>query len=243
MIKRFIGLVLSVLVVVGSISVDVWASSEKVLLTADEKLEISRNLDELEVPAETQEKLIDKLENGELWECMKEENVSAFNDMEFDFTPDTPVKRMVFKDGSVLQQVVDFENANIARGFSRNGDTVQTYSAMRTTYENVLIGVANGLSGAGFYATYVIDWNAHNDGIISVKDPYCKVVGGDYSEMSVTINQSYENYTKKKPAEATYSVHVTYLASLGAAETFIIKMYVGNDKMVYGKLGEVSFSY
>lgn len=243
MIKRFIGLALSVLVAAGSISVDVWASNEKVLLTTDEKLEISRNLDELEVSAENQEKLIDKLENGELWDCMKEENVSAFNDMEFDFTPDNSIKRMVFADGSVLQQAVNFEDATITRGFSRSDGTAQTYSAMRTTYENVQISIKNGLSGGGFYATYVIDWNAHNDGIISVKDPYCNVLGGDYSDLSVTINRAYESYSKKAPAEATYSVHVSYLGNIAGAETLIMKMYVGNNKMVYGKLGEVSISY
>lgn len=114
---------------------------------------------------------------------------------------------------------------------------------MRTTFKDVQISAKNGFCGGGFYADYVLDFNAHNDGIISVRDPYCNVLGGDYKDMSVTINRSYENYSKKKPAEATYSVHVTYLANIGGAETFTIKMYVGNDKLVYGKLGEVSFSY
>lgn len=214
MIKRLVGIVFSVLVIAGSISTDVWAASESVLLTEDEKIEISRNLDELEVSPEIQEKLINKLENGELWDCMKEENVKTFNEMEFDFSPDASVKRMVFEDGSVLQQSVNFEDAIITKDLGRSRSTVQTRSAMRTTFEDVQISIKNGLSGGGFYATYVIDWNAYNDGIISVKDPYCNVIGGDYSDMCVTINQAYENYSKKKPAEATYSVHISYLGNL-----------------------------
>lgn len=241
MIRRILGVALSIVVIVGSISGNALASSER-LLTDDEKIELSRNLDELNIQVETQKMLIEKLENGQLWDCMREESISAFANMEFNFTPDNLVKRMVFEDGSVLQQEVDFEEATITRGLSESNGSIQTYSFMRTTYKDVKISISNGLSGGGFYADYVIDLNAYNDGILSVRDPYCNVVGGDYSEMSVTINRSYEDYSKKKPAEATYSVHISYLGNAGA-ETLIIKMYVGNDKMVYGKLGEVSIGY
>lgn len=237
------GLILSVFMVAGGISQDVRAANENIFLSWEQKVEIFENLDVLNVPLETQKKLINKLENGELWDCMKEENIIAFDNMQFNFTPDNPVKRMVFKDGSVLQQTVNFKDATIVGDSRRNYGVAQTYSFMRTTFEDVQISINNGLSGGGFYADYVIDWNAHNDGIISVRDPYCNVIGGDYSDMNVTINQAFEIYSKKKPAEATYTVHVSYLANIGGAETLIIKMYVGNDKMVYGKLGKVSISY
>ena len=52
----------------------------------------------------------------------------------------------------MLQQSIEFEGS------------IRAFSAMKTTYNNVKISINNGLSGGGFYASYVIDWNAHNDG-------------------------------------------------------------------------------
>ncbi|MCR5255736.1 MAG: hypothetical protein K6D96_07355 [Acetatifactor sp.] len=149
---------------------------------------------------------------------------------------------MVFEDGSVLQQTIELEdnNTNI---LGESPSHIGIMSAMRTTFSDVKLSVSNGLCSGGFYATYVIDWNAHNDGIIAVKDPFCNVIGGSYSEMSVGINRSYESYANRKPAEATYTVNVHYTVLMGGSETFIIKMLVGNDKMVVGKIGTVSISY
>lgn len=226
--KKFIKLFSMVLccVICGT---SVSQAAEKQTLPMEYRTEIMENLTELDIPFEDQEMLIRKLENGEIWDSMKEENIELFHSTNFFFSPETPVKRMVFPDGSVLQQTVEFNDSITPIRNAR--------SAMRTTFSDVQISVNNGVSGGGFYATYVIDWNAHNDGIISVRDPYCNVIGGDYSDLSVIINNSYENYSRKKPAEATYSVHVSYICGIGGAETLYIKMYVGNDKMVYGKLG------
>lgn len=207
------------------------AAEEVNLLSAEERREVCESLTELDVPIETQVALIKKLEAGQVWDCMKEENIEKFNAMEYRFSPENSTKRLVCENGSVLQQSIEFDGS------------IRAFSAMKTTYNNVKISINNGLSGGGFYASYVIDWNAHNDGILSVKDPYCNVLGGDYSEMSVTINRAYENYSKKKPAEATYTAHISYVGKIGGAETLILKMYVGNDKMVSGKVGTVSISY
>jgi len=226
-IKKMLALTLCCVMFVGFEA----QASETLVLTREMREELKDNLEELGVPYDVQEALISKLQSGEVWDSMKEENIEKFYAMEFHFTPETPIKRMVFDDGSVLQQEIEFKDSDVQSKNAR--------SAMRTTFTDVKIGVKNGLSGGGFYATYVIDWNAHHDGIISVKEPFCNVLCGDYSELSVRIDNAFEVYSKKQPAEATYSVHISYAQGL-AAETLYIKMYVGNDKMVSGKLGSVN---
>ena len=53
-------------------------ASETLVLTREMREELKDNLEELGVPYDVQEALISKLQSGEVWDSMKEENIEKF---------------------------------------------------------------------------------------------------------------------------------------------------------------------
>lgn len=202
---------------------------EPISLDTEVIKELKMELDSLDIPLETQDFLIQKLEKGETWDCMNPEKIAEVPKDYLVPTLKDPVKRYVFEDGSVIENSILVSN------------TINPLIPMPIYYDNVKISGKNGLVGGGFYADYCIDGNS-NDRISAVRDSYINVVGGSYSNKELSIVRSAEDTSRKKPAEAILTADISYLGDIGAAETFHFKMFVGNDQMMSGFLGKISAS-
>ncbi|MCR4431212.1 MAG: hypothetical protein NUV45_09375 [Tepidanaerobacteraceae bacterium] len=232
--KKSISVILCVVVIL-SISFSALAK-DNVSFSLEEnmKSKIRSNLDELSIDRETQDKLIKKLERGELWDSMNPEKVSQVPIRDLTPSIDKPVKRVVFEDGSVIENKIDFSEATIKEIYAESSSDMQPKATI-TYYKNVKVSGKKGTVGGGFYADYYINWDYDEDGISAVRDSYINVVGGSYSNKELKIVKSRENASG--PAEATLTADISYGGYAG--ETFHFKMYVGHDKMVSGFLGEV----
>lgn len=203
--------------------------------------EIRASLDSLDIDYATQTRLITKLQNGEVWDSMDSEKINSISEDLLTPTIDSPIKRVVFEDGSVYESEIEFLTLDVSKNSDSLSSVIQPLG-MRDFYTSVNVKATNGLSGGGFYADYYIDWNTA-DGITKVKDSYINVVGGSYSNKSLSIIKSSENSSMKIPAEANLTADISYAAGIGGGETFHLKMYVGNNKMVSGMLGKIKSVY
>ncbi len=234
MVKKIISVILCIVVIL-SMTFNALAK-DNVSFTLEEsvKSKIRANLDELSVDKKTQDALIQKLERGELWDSMNPDKISLV--LAEDLIPNIyePVKRVIFEDGSVIENIIDFSEATIKEIYAESDGIVQPQVQI-TYYYDVKVSGKNGLYGGGFYADYYIDWDYDQDTIMDVRDSYINVVGGTYSNKELEIVNQRENYSG--PAEATLTADITFFDHAGT--TFHFKMYVGNDKMVSGFLGQV----
>lgn len=154
-----------------------------------------------------------------------------------------PIKRYVFEDGSVIENRIDLDSSTkIIAPINSITKNITPMALMPVYYYNVKISIKNGLSGGGFYADYCIDYN-NNDRILAVRDSYINVILGSYSNKQLTIVRSSEDTYYRKPAEATLTADVSHVANVAGAYTFHFKMYVGNDRMISGMLGEIGSVY
>lgn len=228
-------IILSIVFLLSFSSMVAASPNHKINLEETEINQLRENLESLSIDKNTQDKLIEKMENGEMWDSMNPEKINEIDPMLLTPTMDEPIKRVVFEDGSVIENRITFLESptQIQNGASLLGD-IQPM-AMRVYKYAIKISAKNGASGGGFYADYYIDGN-YADGIIKVYDSYINVVAGSYTNKKVTINRGVELPGSKKPATATLSADITYVKG---ADTFILKMYVGNDKMMSGLLRDI----
>lgn len=220
-LKKFFLLVLVIIFILGCLPV---GAAEH--LDFEKEQLLRQGLTELHISPQVQAQLIEKLQRGEMWDSMNPEKIALLPAAALCPTPDKPVRRIIFEDGSVLEYRMEFLNAPVS--------ILRT--PMPVYYYNVKVSATDGANGGGFFADYYIDGNG-NDGITAVRDPYLNVLLGSYSNLQCQIVRGVENTRSKIPAEATLTAQITN--PLGSS-TFHIKMLVGNDKMLCGMLGKIS---
>lgn len=193
--------------------------------------DIKKELNSLSIDADTQNKLIKKIESGEIWDSMNPEKIKLVPNLLLTPSIEDPIKRYVFDDGSVIENSIEVSND-------------QSVSTRAVGFRNVQVKQRNGFAAGGFYADYNIYPGSRNiDCILAVRDSYIQVIGGTYSNKSLRITRSAENVGLKRPAEAILTADISYLGSVGGGATFHMKLHVGNDKMMSGMLGQMPSVY
>lgn len=230
--KKLLTLLLSAVLMISSTCFV--SANDKNVLSEKVILEIKKSLTDLSIDDNTQERLITKLEEGQLWDSMNKEKVNAIPTELLSVSLEEPVKRVVFEDGSVLENRIETVDVN--------QDKISVNLVARNYYKNVKVSFNNGLSGGGFYADYYIDYN-YNDAITKVKDSYINVIGGSYSDKKLQIVNPAEDEIYEEPAEAVLTADINYVGKIGASETLIFKLLVGNDKAVWGIVDRIGDIY
>jgi len=243
--KLFIVLIAIMMLVLSTFSVMAKQSDS---IDKETVKEIKVNLKELGIDDKTSNELINKLLKGEKWDSFNAEKVSKIAVEDLIPTYNDPVKRVVFEDGSVILNELDFSECTIVRTSSEM-DILNIANAAgasraynKVYYNNVKVSGKKGLCGGGFYADYYIDY-AYCDSISAVRDSYINVVGGSYSNKILTLNREFESTVSQIEAEATLNADISYILGIGGAETFTLKMYVAKDTMHSGMLGTVTKIY
>lgn len=174
-----------------------------------------------------QDKLLRKLQNGQIWDSMNPEKLRKVPTGALTPTLKEPIKRYVFPDGSVI--VSEIENLGTPVFVKKSGSGVVGISGGGTgyyQYVNKKISYKGALYGYGFYADFTLVNGAY-DYIDDVYDPFVNVVGGSGSINSCMINKSKESSTK--PARATCSVQLDFAGGVVGSGTHILELTVGKD--------------
>lgn len=199
-------------------------NTNKIFISDEIKLEIKQSLSELNIDEETQIKLINKLEQGEIWDCMDKSLVAQIPDNYFDISEDEPIKRYTFPDGSVIEQRIEIPNMMYPSAIS--GGTVSSGSGY-STYKGVKVSKTSGLMGMGFYADYTIVQNG-SDIIENIYDRWVKVVGGSYSVSTFEITRRTE--VSSSPAMAKLIADISWVGGITGSGTEWLYLNVGKDK-------------
>lgn len=107
-------------------------------------------LDKLNIDKTTQDNLINKLENNQIWNCMDEEQVSKIPENYFNVSIDEPVKRYTFSDRSVIETKLELPMISPS---AVTGGSVSSGSGY-TSVRGAKVSTKKGLVGMGFYADY-----------------------------------------------------------------------------------------
>ncbi|MCR2043797.1 hypothetical protein NSA23_06645 [Anaerosalibacter massiliensis] len=223
--KFFISSILLLTIILGG-GITCYADSVEsnvVNLSEEDKLEIREMLDELNIDKTTQDNLINKLENNQIWDCMDEEQVSKIPENYFNVSIDEPVKRYTFPDGSVIETKLELPMISPS---AVTGGSVSSGSGY-TSVRGAKVSTKKGLVGMGFYADYT-NVNGAYDYISRVYDSWVKVVGGSYSNRKLKIVKKREDISG--PAEAKLSADVSWVGGVTGAGTEWLKLRVGKDK-------------
>lgn len=231
--RIFISSFLSLIIILGGVTCYADSVESNVVnLSEEDELEIREMLDELNIDKKTQDNLINKLENNQIWDCMDEGQVSKIPESYFNVSIDEPVKRYTFPDGSVIETKLELleEPPMILHSAVTGGST--SSGSGYSTVRGAKISTKKGLLGMGFYADYT---NVHGgyDYISRVYDSWVKVVGGSYSNRNLKIVKKREN--SSGPAQAKLSADVSWVGGLTGAGTEWLKLYVGKDRAWSGQ--------
>ncbi len=222
--KKYLSMLLA-LIMVFSLSTAAFASSNEIQLSPTDKQELHKNLTELGITQKTQSKLIQKLERGQVWDSMNPDMISKVPANALTPTENSPIKRFVFPDGSVIQ--VEMSPNNTPESESHLFMAMSSSSGSGYySYTDKKISITSGLVGYGFYADFTLV-NGSYDYISDVYDPFVNVIGGSGSINSLNIDRSTE--TSTRPATATLSVQVDFAGGVAASGTHILKFEVSND--------------
>ena len=230
--KKIVMILLAAIMMMGSFT-NTYADSNSYKLCTEDKKEVEFILSELRVEEKVQKKLIKKLEDGVIWDCMDKEQVAQIPESYFSVSIEEPIKRYVFPDGSVIETKLEFDEAtkvvkepsemslygSISGGSSSSGSGY-------VSYRNVKVSTKKGLLGMGFYADYT-NVNRGYDKIDGKRDWWIKGVGASVSDISFTQKTKED---LNGPATATLKCQVSWLGGVGATGTEWLKLHVGNDR-------------
>lgn len=155
-------------------------------LSKSEKKEIARNFDTLGIDEATQKKLIEKIENGEVIDAMKEENLQkAADDMQNIALNES--KTITFEDGSKIKYGTKLENVN-------ESDIKLTASPGSYTAKSYWY---TGILNYSFYSDFVIRSGKNNDYITDAYNPILTLIGpGSYTGEKASVIRRYETSTR-----------------------------------------------
>jgi len=246
MIKNKIKAVILAGIIIGSSGMTVLAESDlqnnnkveisqenietKAKLTKEEEQIVKDFLINNDVDDYTISRLIDKLNRGEVWDCVKEE----YKDIQPSYTQrfeNVIIKKYEYPDGSVkVNEVVLPAQKNMmysARSSFFNsigGGDWHSGTGYRTC-TGAKVSMKTGFVNASFLADFTIV-NGGYDEIHEVYDEVIFVVGGTFSDVNLSINRPKETYNK--PAQAT--LRFTYTAINGVSSTYgYIRLNLDDD--------------
>lgn len=158
--------------------------STKFKFSDSEKEQLEKNFSELGIDKDTQIKLINKLENGEVLDSMKEENLRKVS------------AEMQKNEGLNDYTVITFEDGSkLAYGSEVvNTDGIQPMKHANGNY-TIKSSWTWGFVSFSFYSDIVL--RTGYDYIVKSYNPNVTVIGGSKSDEKVTIERKYETATKR----------------------------------------------
>lgn len=230
--KKFLSFALAFLVTLAIFSpsgVEAAQTKARVELSKQEIKQLKENLEEIGVKANVQEKLIEKYQNGEVWDSMNPSVTSKLSEDLFTLSSKDPVKSYTFPDGSVLRLKATVLEEKEMSDIDDNGSiTPFEYSRCGSGYckfYELLVEASSGVQSAEFYADYVIV----DDGYDYISDVY------DYSIVTLAGDYTLEAFEIVRPRESAdrdaYAKLQWKATAVGgtAAATSWIRFYVGSD--------------
>lgn len=192
-----------------TISKDLKGSPE---LSKAEKEEIKENFSELGIDEKTQNKLLEKLANGQKLDSMKQVNIDkAMKQFDIKTLVEEGEKTFTFNDGSKIVIGSEYENPQKAvQPLANNYRTVTSY---------INWGVVN----CSFKTDFVTRSGAY-DYIQRSYNPSVSVPGGSYSNKKVEIIRKYENSNRRAKSTLSFDYETLYISSTGQ-----LHFYVGNN--------------
>ncbi len=172
-------------------------ANEKVSLSKEEKVQLSSNFDDLGINKITQMELIDKIENGETLDSMKEENLQKVANNAGNLNESDSI---TFEDGSKIVYGNELVNTGLIQPMLASG----TYTVKSYWYTGVL--------NYSFYSDFVIKSGDNNDYIKKSYNPDVSVLvpGGSYSNKEVTIERKYETSSRRAYSRMDFDYSVPY---------------------------------
>lgn len=198
-------------------------NGNQLILSNDEITNIKMSLSEYGVGEETQEDLINKLKNYEIWDSLKGVDPISTRTV---LKNDIEEKVEVFQDGSISVTAIDFSTAEIS-------DVITTYDldpgdissgSGYTNYRGAKVYKNEIVLWASFYA----DFTTVHQGmsyITRVYDEHVGGAGGTFSEVKLDLIKAKEDLNS--PAEAKLGFIVTFWGGWGGGTAWL-KLQVGN---------------
>lgn len=184
-------LLFSLLVSLFLLPAESFASTSDAKYTDDEITEIRDFLEELGVDTETQDQLITKLENGEIWDSMNPELIESLPEYYHTVNLDEPFKEYVFPDGSVYQlELTPIDLDKLQTATTCTGCNEETYYEFSRTSGTV------SLTALADFKWY---WNGGlNSEIYQIYSARARVIGGTATKPDITyvnkVHDRADNY-------------------------------------------------
>lgn len=225
--KRTFVVIFSVILVFGLFTTNIYAQkSDKIELTEQEILKIKNFLTDYGVNESTQEELIDKYKNGEMWDSITDSsNPINIQTIELDGETQTIC---YYHDGSVSVTTMPKKPDNQNQGYnlrSVSGGTWRSGSGYSNCY-GATVRVNHGIVDMSFQA----DFSLVNQGYSEIIDVYHGdyfVAGGSISSENLRINRKKED--RYHPAEAEYSINFD-LIKIGGSWKYTVWLKVQGSK-------------
>ncbi|TQR38518.1 hypothetical protein [Brevibacillus brevis] len=205
-------------------------TQQKHKLSESELAELKDKLSDLGINEVTQEKLIEKYENGQPWDSMNPAKLKK-QAPSFQISSKNPVQRYTFEDGSVLQLKVTvlkeetISSDQAANLMAKKKDPKPECGTGYCKFYNVLIDGSSGVQSAEFKADFVLVQQGY-DYISEIYDWSIVTIGGYYSKDEFEINRPKE--TKNRDAQATLRWTAIAVGGAGSGTSYL-KLNVGDD--------------
>ncbi|WP_271396526.1 hypothetical protein [Salinicoccus roseus] len=187
-------------VVFGVFSQETFAQEEsKDQLSPEEEKEIRENFTELGISDEDQKHLIEKLNNGQAIDSMKEKNMQkamAASQRMLETKQFGEDQTMTFADGSKIEYGHELVNSADDENVYRASSSLNT----ARSYWNV------GVLNYQFYTDFSLA--SGNNYIDRSYDYTINVIGGSYSNVSLTVERKYETTTHKAYSRLGFSYSI-----------------------------------
>lgn len=216
--KKFVSFmsifVLMLVAFVQGVSAEKVSANPKVFELSQTDIEnLKDRFSELGIDEKTQNALIKKLENGEVLDSMKEENLQKAKVQIFANGENSLNKSRVitFNDGSKIMYGTRLVDSEIQPMVSPGSYEIESYWF-------------TGIVNFGFYSDIVIVSGSNNDYIVDSYDPYVSVIGGSFTTPTVGIKRKYETSTRRAYSQMDF----TYTIPTGQA-TMKLYLNVGDN--------------
>ncbi|MGN7468543.1 hypothetical protein [Brevibacillus sp. SAFN-007a] len=216
--KKFVSFmsifVLMLVAFVQGVSAEKVSANPKVFEFSQTDIEnLKDRFSELGIDEKTQNTLIKKLENGEVLDSMKEENLQKAKAQIIANGENSLNKSRVitFNDGSKIMYGTRLVDSEIQPMVSPGSYMIESYWF-------------TGIVNFGFYSDIVIVSGNNNDYIVDSYDPYVSVLGGSFTPPTVGIKRKYETSTRRAYSQMDF----TYTIPTGQS-TMKLYLNVGDN--------------
>lgn len=214
-----LGLLFTIMVISLTSHYEITATAAELTLSNEDISEIKAALHEYGITEEVQESLIEKLENGEVWDCMNPEKTSQIPEGYLNVSIDDPIKRYEFPDGSFIETKLEIVNDDSISTYDVTGGSTSSGSGY-VNRTGVKISASKGaLLVWGFYA----DFTHVQSGYDQISRVYGEFVMGGGNVSSLTLQLVKAKEDSNGPAQAKFS------AQTSTSGTLLLYLNVGSD--------------